>query len=1011
MLAVGLLGLAGALQLRDRSDRQLEKPAVVSITKPALDRKTYAYHTLANGMRVLAVQDPDSAKAGFAVAVDAGSYSDGDDFPGLAHFCEHMLFLGNAKYPDQGDFDDFLSQHDGMSNAYTDQEMTVYFNEVGMSGFDGAMDRFAQFFISPSFNRTMANREIHAVDSEHQKNLPDAFRRTWEVMRSLANPKSRVSKFYTGDITTLLTDEKGEKVVDALHKFHDENYCARRERLVIVANMSTADILKSAETHFASVPDQKECIDHKTFDNVDAWEGHLGQMLHIGTHGTPQLWSMFALPPTEPHFRAQPDAYLSYLFSDATNVSLRAAVKEANLATGVSAWVSDTSATSMLWTVFDLTEHGEENYEQVLEHLYGFLALVRQRGVDEQVYKSLGDLAKVHFDYQDPKDSVMSQVSSLASALTQYGPDHVLTGGFLIDDPQPDVITSYLERLKPENSNVALVSPSFTTPEKEKAALEKKFPKAKVHLADEKYYQVPFVKTTIAEEMGERMTKPFEGRDKPKFAPPGALIHVPTELALTTETSGEFPKRLPSSRSELWWKGMGVHKLPKAQVRVKMSFAKDVADAELAALGMLHSSLVADALEEDVDELVSSGVSYSFMKEGDAFTLSFNGFDQHLEVLMQKVLEKVREPSVSSFIFERNRLAKIQRFEDVTSSQAYEHGSEFYSVAMDTDAYSRAEYLQFLKANTTTLARVQEVVKNALKKSRLTMLFVGNIPSERAESMATLVENAVLDGDLLPEDEEFQSSVVHPKTNTSLRMRNPIQGDTNHATVNVYQWPDIPTIAERVNLLILGSMLHRKAFDELRTSRQLGYVVSAGVVPHGPIGELKVLVQGTKADPELVDSYIEEMLTHFSADLRTMKDEEFANRKESVRIQLSKPDQTQPAEASRYWHAIRDRSYCFNKKDLSLEALAKLEDKKTLVKFWEELIGEKKTKVSVQVFGSGEDLDMAAPAGSTALFESNSNLLKSADASFYPNEHLCPDKVLLLDQMDFVKSITHVVQA
>merc|ERR1719311_743140 len=131
---------------------------------------------------------------------------------------------------------------------------------------------------------------------------------------------------------------------------------------------------------------------------------------------------MFALPPTEPHFRAQPDAYLSYLFSDATNVSLRAAVKEANLATGVSAWVSDTSATSMLWTVFDLTEHGEENYEQVLEHLYGFLALVRERGVDEQVYKSLGDLAKVHFDYQDPKDSVMSQVSSLASALTQYGP-------------------------------------------------------------------------------------------------------------------------------------------------------------------------------------------------------------------------------------------------------------------------------------------------------------------------------------------------------------------------------------------------------------------------------------------------------------------------------------------------------------------------------------------------------------------------------------------------------------
>ena len=83
---------------------------------------------------------------------------------------------------------------------------------------------------------------------------------------------------------------------------------------------------------------------------------------------------------------------------------------------------------------------------------------------------------------------------------------------------------------------------------------------------------------------------------------------------------------------------------------------------------------------------------------------------------------QVREPSVSSFIFERNRLAKIQRFEDVTSSQAYEHGSEFYSVAMDTDAYSRAEYLQFLKANTTTLARVQEVL--LCKQGSLYMIFM-----------------------------------------------------------------------------------------------------------------------------------------------------------------------------------------------------------------------------------------------------------------------------------------------
>ena len=70
-----------------------------------------------------------------------------------------------------------------------------------------------------------------------------------------------------------------------------------------------------------------------------------------------------------------------------------------------------------------------------------------------------------------------------------------------------------------------------------------------------------------------------------------------------------------------------------------------------------------------------------------------------------------------------------------------------------------------------------------------------------------------------------------------------------------------------------------------------------------------------------------------------------------VRVQLSKHDQTQSAEAGRYWHAIRDKSYCFQKKELSLHALEELKDKHVLLKFWKQLTKEKRTKVSVQVRG------------------------------------------------------------
>ena len=39
---------------------------------------------------------------------------------GLSHYLEHMLFMGSEKFPDENDYDAFLSSHGGASNAYTE---------------------------------------------------------------------------------------------------------------------------------------------------------------------------------------------------------------------------------------------------------------------------------------------------------------------------------------------------------------------------------------------------------------------------------------------------------------------------------------------------------------------------------------------------------------------------------------------------------------------------------------------------------------------------------------------------------------------------------------------------------------------------------------------------------------------------------------------------------------------------------------------------------------------------
>jgi insulysin len=44
-----------------------------------------------------------------------------------------------------------LSHHGGSSNAFTAKEHTNYFFDVSPDSLYGALDRFAQFFISPLF--------------------------------------------------------------------------------------------------------------------------------------------------------------------------------------------------------------------------------------------------------------------------------------------------------------------------------------------------------------------------------------------------------------------------------------------------------------------------------------------------------------------------------------------------------------------------------------------------------------------------------------------------------------------------------------------------------------------------------------------------------------------------------------------------------------------------------------------------------------------------------------------
>lgn len=103
---------------------------MVSITKSYLDDRDYRSLVLPNQLEVLLVHDPTVDMGAASISVGVGSYEDPDDLPGLAHFLEHLLFMGTKKYPEESEYGQFLNEHAGRSNAYTSAEHTNYHFDV-----------------------------------------------------------------------------------------------------------------------------------------------------------------------------------------------------------------------------------------------------------------------------------------------------------------------------------------------------------------------------------------------------------------------------------------------------------------------------------------------------------------------------------------------------------------------------------------------------------------------------------------------------------------------------------------------------------------------------------------------------------------------------------------------------------------------------------------------------------------------------------------------------------------
>jgi insulysin len=151
------------------------------LLKSAYDSRQYNHIELANGLRILLVQDPNCVKSACSVTFNTGHFNDDKDCHGISHLLEHMLFLDGNEFTEPNAFNDFIATHGGSINAFTGTEYSSYFYEIEAEYEQQVLTHLYAMLRKPLFCEALIEREINAIDAKFLLKQKDDLRRLYQV--------------------------------------------------------------------------------------------------------------------------------------------------------------------------------------------------------------------------------------------------------------------------------------------------------------------------------------------------------------------------------------------------------------------------------------------------------------------------------------------------------------------------------------------------------------------------------------------------------------------------------------------------------------------------------------------------------------------------------------------------------------------------------------------------------------------------------------------------------------
>ncbi len=851
------------------------------VQSPA-DTRLYHAFTMLNGLRVLLVEQPDAEKSAAAMSVNVGHFDDPADREGLAHFLEHLVFLGSERFPVAGEYGQFISNHGGSHNAWTGTEHSCFYFDIEDRALPEALDRFADMLGAPLFATESVQKERQAIEAEFSMKLKDDGRRIYQAHKETINPAHPFAKFSVGNLQTL-DDRPHQSAEQAVREFYQQQYSASRMCLVLVSALPLDAQQLLVERYFQQLP---ASLPAKTALTEPLYQPeHLGIQLNIQPHKpTHRLVLGFALPDIQPWYPYKVVSFLAHILGDEGPGSLLSGLKQQGLINGLSAGGGiDGSNYKDFTLAFELTHHGMAQRDQILSATFAYLALLRQQPFPLHLFEERQRLIQWSFTYQEPKAS-MQLASDLAVNLQHYPAHDYIFGDYRMETPSESLYRQLLGYFRADNLRIMLIAPEVPVSQQAR------------------WYHTPYSVEPLPADLLAQLAVQ---QPLPSYQLPQANPYLVGQLQLIPASQHQQqPEQLVNTpQLSLWFKADTEFQTPKGHIFIQLTLPQTVQDLQQLALTKLWLELFLDRINEKFYAATTAGLTYNLYVQQHGLTLHSSGLSANQISLLEDLLEEL--PDVQ---FDPSRFDELQY-------QLVRHWRSQISGKPISQLFSQlSSLLQPLNPDSQQLANLLEqcsftdftqFCRQMLQQVHVEALMLGNWHKSDASLLQKMLEGWQCQ---LP-----SCGTRMPRQSFSLTGSGPVwlQQHLQHddqALVIYLPAPD-RTPAAMARFMLANHLISPEYFHALRTEQQLGYLVGTGYVPMNLKPGIAFYVQSPKT--AAADLYYATVIFYrkFLEELPEIAPADFAQLKASLAAQIRERDTSLASRAKRIWLAIGQGDY------------------------------------------------------------------------------------------------------